>query len=485
MKLIRSIHFRLIFKFLGMALMVVAGMQLISLGMALYFQEDVWKIFGLSAAFNLCAGFLLFRTRKSIRDVRLSIRDSFMIIFFMWTVVPLSGMLPFYLGTPIDSVSDALFESYAGFTTTGFTNLAKYEQLPNSIIFWKSLIQWIGGMGLMIFLIALFPLVKEGEFKVFFSDIQDTSYKPLHYKVAGTARRLWFVYLLFTLFGVGALILAGQEWFDALCFSLSTISTGGGVPYHGDLSYFALPVKIVLTILMLISGANYFYVFQIFKRQKRIKSDEFIAYLKVFLFAAFFISIAQVYKHGLHFDIVFESIFNTASFVSTTGFYSNEYFDSGILFVWMILFFLLFSGSSTGSSGGGINIYRLIILIRSVSNYVKMTIHPNTYLETKFNGVTISNKSINRVYAFFFLYILVFLMGSLTLSSLGFEFNESLGFCAASLSNTGPGVFLINGYTDLSQIHVGSKLTMIFLMIIGRIELFPFLLLISKTFWRA
>jgi len=483
--MIRSIHKNLILRFLGMAFIVIAVLQLLSLAVAVYYGEEQWIDFLISLSISLGAGLLLFFLNPVSENASLSIRDSFLVIFVLWFFVPAAGMLPFYLGTPIDSVVDAMFEAYAGFTTTGFTDLAKYESLPHSIIFWKSLIQWLGGMGLLIFIIALFPLVKEGEFKNFFTDIQDTSYKPLHFKVAGTARRLWVIYILFTVLGIAGLIMAGQNWFDAFCFSMSSISTGGGVPYHGDITHLNIPIKAVLAVLMFIAGANYFYVFQIFKKQKNITGDEFMSYLKVFLIVAFLIIVTQTIYHGFNPVLIFESIFNTISFVSTTGFYSNATFDSGILFVWMIMFFLLFIGSSTGSSGGGINIYRLVILLRTLSNYIKTSIHPNAFYQTTFNRKVVPPAVINRVYAFFVLYILIFFMGSVILSALGFSFNNALGLCAASLSNTGPGVFLINGYTDLSQMHTGSKLTLIILMVLGRIELFPFLLILSKSFWKA
>jgi trk system potassium uptake protein len=484
-KIFKSIHLRLILRYLGVAFFVIGTFQIISIGVALYFQEKQWLHFLISGSISICLGTVLFFSNPIKTPQRLSLRDSFFIIFTMWFFVPAAGMLPFYWGTPIESFVDALFEAYAGFTTTGFTNLSKYELLPKSIIFWKSIIQWIGGMGLMIFIIALFPLVKQGEFKVFFSDIQDTSYKPLHYKVASTARRLWLVYIAFTLIGIGLLILAGQNWFDAFCFSLSSVSTGGGVPYNGDITHLSFPIKLVLGMLMLVAGANYFYIFQILRRQKTTNNDEFVNYLKIFVFSALFITGAQLIKTGFHWELAFESIFNTISFVSTTGFYSNNMFDSHILFVWMLMFFLMFIGSSTGSSGGGINVYRLVVLMRTLSNYLKKSIHPGAFYQIRFNNKPVASSTVNRIFAFFVLYILIFFCGSLLLSYLGFSFNNALGICAASLSNSGPTVFLLNGYTDLSQIHTGSKLTIILLMVIGRIELFPFLLIFSKTFWRG
>ncbi len=484
MSLLKSINFRLLFKFLGILFMVISGLQLVTLGIALYFDEPEWIYFFISIAISFGVGIMLFLWGAPGQKTTVSIRDSFIIIFAVWLLVPIAGMLPFYLATPIDSVIDALFETYAGFTTTGFTNLAKYDVLPKSIIFWKSIIQWLGGMGLLIFIIALFPLAKKGEIKTFFSDIQDTSYKPLHYKVGGTARRLWFIYFIFTITGIIALLLAGQNWFDAFCLSLSSISTAGGISNNGDLTYLNLATKSVLIVLMFVGGANYFFVYQIFKKQKNISNDEFMGYIKVFFFSSLFIIVAQSVKHGFNLNLIFESIFNTISIVSTTGFHSTQYFDSEILSVWILLFFLMLLGSSTGSSGGGINIYRLVILFRTLHNYIKTIIHPNIFYQVKFNKEPVNTDIINRIYAFFILYIITFFAGVVILSLFDFDFNNAIGLSAASLSNSGPSVFLLNGYTDLSTIHTGSKIILIFLMIIGRIDLFPFLLLFSKSYWK-
>jgi len=291
--------------------------------------------------------------------------------------------------------------------------------------------------------------------------------------------------MIMTLLGIGGLIIAGQSWFDALCFSMSSISTGGGVPYHGDISHLSIAIKSTIAILMLVAGANYYFVFQIFKKQRHLRTDEFVSYIKIICIVFVLLVLPQLFRNGFSGNMIFESIFNSISFVSTTGFFTNNSFDSNILFIWMLLLFVMFIGSSTGSSGGGINIYRLVILYRSLVNFVKTIIHPNTFFATTFNKVPVPIPVLNRIYAFLILYMAMFFIGALVLTSQGFTFEDAVTLCAASLSNTGPAVFLINGYTDLSQIHEASKITLMFLMIIGRIEIFPFLLIFSKTFWRT
>lgn len=475
----------LVGKYLGMALIVSSIMMLFSACIALLHKEQEYLMFVYSFAITFIIGFVLVFFNNYQFSHSISIRESIAIILSLWFFVPLFGMLPFYLASPINSIADALFESYAGYTTTGFTNLSKYSSIPRSIIFWRVIIQWLGGMGLMIFIIALFPKVKEGELKIFFSDIQDNTFRPLYNKVTTTARILWFIYLVFTIIGFLALYIAGQNWFDALSFSLSSVSTGGGVPYNGNITHLSIGIKSVIVALMFIAGANYVIVFQIIANKKVLRSEELRIYLVGFLIVATVLIIMQGAKHQFNFEIIFETIFNTVSFLSTTGFYSNAHFDSSILFVWLILFFLMFSGSSTGSSGGGMSVYRLIVLVKTLSHYIKTLIHPHSLIQVKFNKEVVQLKAINRIYAFFVLYIIIFLLGSILLSVFGFDFNNAIGFCVASLSNIGPGVFLLNGNMDLSQIHLGSKVVLIILMVVGRIELFPFLIFFSKTFWRA
>jgi len=393
-------------------------------------------------------------------------------------------MLPFYIASPLIYFSDALFESFAGFTTTGFSNLPKYEGAHKAIILWRSIIQWLGGMGILIFLIALFPISKTGELKIFFSDIQDVEYSPLHSRIANTARRLWTVYIIFTFIGIIALILAGLNWFEALCLAFSSVSTGGGVPYSGDISHLSITVKSIVGFLMLIAGANYFFIFQAFIKKKALKNEEFIFYVLLFVAVSSILVLFFSFTEKLSFVLIFETIFNSISFISTTGFYSNSAFNANYTFIWFIMFFLLFIGSSTGSTGGGVNVYRIVVLIKHTSNYFKSIIHPNAIFSTKLNNKVVDNTAIARIFAFFVLYIIVFFAGAFLLSLFGLAFNNAVGICASSLSNTGPGVFLINGYSNISQFDIFAKFTIILLMVIGRLEIFPFLLILSKSFWK-
>lgn len=482
---LRHINILLVLKFLSISLMVISAIMIVPAIVSFLNSDGELLGFFISIISVFLVGVFSFAFNPASIRQAITLRDSFLIILVMWIGVPFAGMLPFYLASPIDSFSDALFESFSGFTTTGFSHLFAYEEYNQSIIVWKSIIQWLGGMGLLIFVIALFPFIKEGEIKVFFSDIQDTSYKPLHQKITFTARRLWYVYLSFSFLGVLSLYLAGNDFFHSFTIALSSISTSGGIYNHGNVSDISMYSKIVIVVLMLIAGANYFYVYQLVNRKANAKNEEFKTYLLI-IFAAFaLVTLAHLYKYGLDFNLIFESLFNSVAFVSTCGFYTNNSFDASILFVWMILFFLLFIGSSTGSSGGGINIYRIVILVKSLSVYIKSILHPNYYPQVKFNSTPIPNKVISRVFAFFVLYFIIFLAGSILLSISGLDFEQSISFCAASLSNSGASVFLLTDYVELSSLNGFSKYTLIMLMLIGRIELFPFLLLFSKTFWKV
>jgi len=482
---LRHINFLLILKFWAISLMVLSVFMIIPAVYSILHKENEFEGFLISFIVVFSIGFLLYYFNPSTFKQSITLRDSFLIIFSTWIIIPIAGMLPFILSSPIDSISDALFESFSGFTTSGFSHLFIHKELNNSIVVWKSITQWLGGMGLLIFIIALFPFIKEGEVKNLFFEFQNTDYKSYHQKISTTAKKLWLVYLFFTFIGIILLFLAGNSFFDSFTISLSTISTSGGIFNHGNVTSLSLFTKIIITILMFIAGADFYYIFKSFNFKLKPINEEFKAYFLLIFVAFVLLVIAQLYTKGFNPALIFESLFNTISFVSTTGFYTNQYFDSSILFVWMVLFFLLFIGSSAGSSGGGINIYRVVILLKSLSAYVKSVLHPNYFPQVKFNDLPVQTKLISRIFAFFVLYFIVFLVGSILLSASGLNFNQAISLCAASLSNSGANVFLIIEYFELAQLNLFAKYTMMLLMVIGRIELFPFLLIFSKTFWKV
>lgn len=479
------VNIKLASYFFSISLLVLSSLMLLTGLAGFFFNEDDGHIFYILSGITAIISLVLFFWVPSQRKASVTTKDSFFIVVFLWLIMPIFGMLPFYFASPINNITDSLFESYAGFTTTGFTTLSEYENVTKTVVLWRSVIQWIGGMGLLLFIITLFPYLSRGNTKIFYFDMQDTEVNPMHQKIATTARILWLVYLVYTIFGIAALYFSGMSIYDSIIYSFAAISTGGGVPINGDLTYLPYDKKAIIMALMFIAGANYFFLFKSIRKFRITKSEELNTYFFVLLISFALIATAGIAELGYSQKMVFESLFNVVSFVSTTGFFSAQVFSTNILFVWVVLFFLLFIGSSSGSSGGGINIFRIIVLYKMTKNYIKNTIHPSSLDTMKLDGQQIKFDHIHSIIAFFVLYIFIFFIGVVLLTAFGYNLEHAFSLCAASMSNTGPGVFLLNEDISITDINTGAKYSVILLMIIGRVELIPFLIIISKTFWRV
>lgn len=478
-----GVNITIIIRFLCVTLLVLAAlMSFTGLVGYLYNEPESGKFF-IIAGLIIIISLIGFKAFPKILDNKIRIKDSFLIIVSLYIIVPLFGMLPFLFASPINSFTNAIFESYAGFTTTGFSTLVEYGDVPKTIILWRSAIQWLGGMGIIVFIIALFPAYGTGHSKNFFSDIFDIDTQPMHHRFATTAKLVWMIYIIYSLLGVIALYLAGQDIFDAVIYSAASVSTGGGVPVNGNLTDLSIRVKSIIMILMFISSLNYVVFFKSFGKIKLRLGEENRVYLLLLVVFIILISITGIYYLGYSNILLFESVFNTVSFISTTGFYSSEVFSANVLFIWFLLFVLLFIGSSTGSSGGGINIYRVVILAKMLMNYIKQNLHPGLLRSIRFDKKIINEIQQHRVIAFFVLYILVFISGAFILTIFGYNLENAFSLCAASISNTGPGVFLLDDYFSFSDLNLGAKYTVMALMVVGRIELFPFLIIISGSFW--
>ncbi len=479
-----GINIGLISRFLSIAIGVVAIVMAFT-GLVGYFYNETdsgyfFIISGIVFFAALCI--LYFSPKEDYHSIR--IKDSFLIIVLLYIIVPLFGMIPFYFISPIDNFTDALFESYAGFTTTGFSTLTEYDDVSKTVILWRSVIQWIGGMGIIVFIIAIFPKLGQGKALTFFSDLRDIDSNPLHHKISTTAKTVWLIYIIYSLIGIAALYLAGQDIFDAVIFSFASISTGGGVPVNGNLTDYSLLVKSIIMCLMIVAGLNFALFIKPFRNIRLKIGEENRAYLLIFIFAVIAISVVGILHLGYSNLLIFESVFNTVSFISTTGFYSSEVFSTDILFIWVLLFFLLFIGSSAGSTGGGLNVFRIVILGKILIKYIKQTIHPGMFWSVKFDNKTLTERNLHSILGLFVLYILVFIAGAFIITLFGYNMENAFSLCAASISNTGPGVFLLDDYFSISDINIGAKYTVMLLMIVGRVELFPFIIVLSGFFWR-
>lgn len=436
---------------------------------------------------TLMIGSLLLFIKRDPND-SLSKRDGFLIIALAWVVVPLFGSLPFLFTDAIHNPLDAVFESISGFATNGLSVVDADTSLGFGLIFWRSIIQWIGGIGIIVFIISFIPFFRTGQAQVFLYDMQDSSFDKLHPTVSGTARRLISIYTATSLIMFALLILiAKMDWFNAACYTFSTISTGGFSLDQGNISALSHSSIWIIALFMFVAGTNLYFVYYILKIniRKVLDNEEFKWYAMIILLPVFLIVSETFYRiNSFNFSILGDIVFNVISVISTTGFYIGDAEFVASSFWWITIFCLMFLGSTAASSSGGINVYRQIVLWRASVNYFKSVLHPNGIFPTKLNGKVVPDPMQLRIMGFFILFLLVFVIGAFIISLNGLGFQESLSLSVCALSNNGNAIHLLSSAFDANAMHWGNKLVVMMLMIIGRLEIIPFMMILSRTFWR-
>lgn len=433
--------------------------------------------------------------RKEIKK-----REGYIVVVFGWIFMVLSGTLPYILTESIPSFTNAFFETMSGYTTTGSTILTDIEVLPEGILFWRSLTHWIGGMGIIVLAIAILPLLGVGGMQLFAAESPGPSADKLKPRITETAKRLWFVYVGLTAIQAALLIFAGMSIFDAVNHAFSTMGSGGFSTKNASAAYWndQPMVQYILILFMFLAGANFVLNYFAFKGkiQKVLHDQEFQWYcffigsatllsaLGIYFWADFDLSsIEHPMVWGRAESIIRHSLFQVISIVTTTGFISADYTLWTPLLT-VLFFALMFLGGSAGSTAGGIKIMRHTIMIKNGILEFKRTLHPNAVLPVRYNGRAISKEIVFNIQAFFILYMLSFIMGSLVLAFLGLDFTTALGAAATSIGNIGPGLGELGPVNNFYGIPSAAKWWCAFLMLLGRLELFTVLILLSPFFWR-
>ena len=427
-------------------------------------------------------------------------REGYLVVTFGWIIMALSGTLPYLLTDSIPSFTNAFFETISGYTTTGSTILNDIESLPEGILFWRSLTHWIGGMGIIVLAIAILPLLGIGGMQLFAAEAPGPSADKLHPRITDTAKRLWLIYFGYTAAETILLKVAGMSFFDAINHSMCTLSTGGFSTKNASLAYWNNQpiIQYIVILFMFLAGANFVLSYFAFKGrvQKIIKDEEFKLYFKfiiIFTIIASLIiyfnadvtasSIAHPMVWGEAESAIRHALFQVLAIITTTGFVTAD-FTLWTPFLTVFFFGLMFLGGSAGSTSGGVKVVRHLLMIRNGFIEFKRTLHPNAILPVRYNKKSIDEKIIFNILAFFILYMLSFIVGALVFSMLGLEFKSAIGVAASSLGNVGPalGDFgPVNNFYDIPSI---GKWWASFLMLIGRLELFTVLILLTPFFWR-
>jgi len=454
----------------------------------LLYQEHAAHAFFYSYLLLLSIGFLMFiPVRNHRNDLRL--RDGFVVVVLFWLVLGIAGALPLYLYEELDiTVVDALFESISGLTTTGATVLLGLDNLPHSILFYRQELQWLGGMGIIVLAVAVMPMLGIGGMQLYKAEapgpVKDSKLTP---RIAETAKALWYIYLGLTVACAIAYWIAGMNLFDAVTHSFSTVAIGGFSTHDASMGYFNSPaIEFVAIVFMFLGAVNFALHFSVVRSKSLmvyLRDSEFRLYAGLLITISslsIFVLYSQSDLHDFP-DAFREGLFQAVSIATTSGFATTEY-ASWPIFIPVLLLFSSFIGGCAGSTGGGIKVIRLLLLLKQGQREIMRLIHPNAQVTVKVGKQPVKNSIIDAVWGFFAAYVALFVLMMLLLMFNGVDQITAFSAVAATINNLGPGLGDVSAnYAGLSDFN---KLLLCFSMLLGRLEIFTLLVLLMPAFWR-
>lgn len=480
------INWKMIFRLLGGLLLFEAILYLICTVVALFYREADYLVFLEVAVLNVMVGSLL-QAIFHRADRQLSRRDAYCIVTFSWIIFSLSGMLPYLLSGSIVRPVDAFFETVSGFTTTGASILNDIESLSHGMLFWRSLTQWVGGVGIVFFTIAIFPFFGGESLQLFSAESTGVKKERILPKISVTVKWIGMIYLALAMSEAILLRLGGMGWFDAINHALTTTATGGYSTKQDSIAYWNSPyIHYVVATFVMMSGVNFsLYCLCLRGRVKRLfQDDELRFYIRTVFIITAIITATLCICNNYELEPAFRSAyFQVTSIITTTGFATDDYL-LWPSFTWMLLLFCMLAGGCTGSTSGGLKNMRLLILLRSIKMEFRRKLHPNAVLPVKADGRVISNPVVSAVTTFVIFYLLCIIIGWIALLMMGLGMVEAMSASLSALSNVGPALGDYGPMFNWFFMPDAAKWLTSFLMLIGRLELFCVLLILSPDFWR-
>ncbi|MBS7262714.1 MAG: TrkH family potassium uptake protein [Eubacteriales bacterium] len=477
---------KLIGNYVGKILLILSVSMVPAFMIALFAGEETaaWSFFA-TIALSAAASVLLTRIRPKTKS--LYSREGFVIVALSWVSLSILGALPFYLSSSIPRFVDALFETVSGFTTTGATILPEVENLPMSILYWRSFTHLLGGMGVLVFLLALAPQDGAGApMHILRAESAGPTVGKLAPKLRRTARILYLIYIGMTLLELVVLLIGGMPFFDALTTALGTAGTGGFSIRNSSIADYSPFCQSAVAVFMFLFAINFnmYYCILLGDIRSVWKNSELRAYLLIVLIATGAITISTLTRFASVGEAIHHSFFQVSSIVSTTGFATLDY-NGWPEFAHAILIILMFIGGCAGSTGGGMKVSRIVILIKSLGYEMDKLIHPHRVTSLRLDGRNIvADGTIRQIHVYFFFYFFILIISTLLLSLEGFSFKTNFSAVLACLNNIGPGMDLVGPACNYSFFSIPAKLLLILNMLIGRLEIFPILLLFAPSTWK-
>lgn len=484
----KIINFRPIARVIGILLCIVGLMMWTGLPFSGYYGEDMRPLL-LAGLTTIAVGAPLFLI-KNPRGIPIRKREGYLIVALSWLGMVTFGSLPYLYSGLLTTLPDALFETVSGMTTTGASVLTDIEQQTENlkgILYWRSLTQWIGGMGIIVLTVAVFPLLGIGGIELFAAEAPGPTSDKLHPRISETAKRLWFIYVGLTVILAVLLWLFGLSPYEAINHSLTTMATGGFSTRNASAAAFSPSVQYLLVFFMFLAGVNYTVLYLSLKRRwsEVWMSGELKAYIGIVIVLTAIIT-AKVYfgAEVENFEQAFrDSLFQVVSLITTTGFVSADY-SQWATSAQLMIFVLLFLGACAGSTSGGIKLIRHLVFFKNSYLEFKRIIHPSAIIPLRVNGDIVPGKIITHVFNFLLLYLMLFVVGSVILAMMGLDFMTAIGAMATSLGNVGPGIGEVGPVDNFAWLPAHVKLFLSFIMLVGRLEIFTVLVLFTPYFWR-
>ena len=482
------LNFKLIYKILGQLLFLEALLMSLCLAMALFYREDDAMAFAISIAIIVGSGFML-KYKGRMAENSMNRRDAYLLVTLTWALFSFFGAFPFTISGYVPDYTDAFFETMSGFTTTGATILDDVECFPHGLLFWRSLTQWIGGLGIVFFTIALLPSLVGGQTKVFAAEATGPIKTKLHPRISTSAKWIWSIYLMLTIACILSYYVAGMGLFDSFNYAMTTTATGGFSTHNTSTEFFHSPsLEYICTFFCFLSGVNFTLLYAAvikFKIKELFRNSEFRFYIFLVTVFSIFIMVELIVMRNYDIEHAFRSaIFQVVSFITTTGLFN----DDAALWphvTWVVLSMCMFIGACSGSTSGGLKCIRGVILLRMVKNEFRQILHPNAVLPMRIDGVNVPNDKRLTLLSFLTVYLILSLVCSFTMIAAGIDSTNSITITLSCLGNVGPTLGLEIGPTmSWSILPDYAKWICTILMLIGRLEIFTVLVIFTPEFWK-
>ncbi|MBN1115941.1 MAG: TrkH family potassium uptake protein [Bacteroidales bacterium] len=474
----------IILKILSRILYIITFALLICVAVALIYAENIMPFIWSALIAVTIALILSLITKHQTENVIISKKEAYIVVTLSWAIIGLIGCFPYLFSHSIPAFNNALFESVSGFTTTGSSILTDIESLPKSILFWRSLTHWIGGIGIIVLFIIIMPTLQLGGYNLF--TLESSLQEKIKPKIKSVGYRLLMIYLILTFAEIVLLLIGKMNLYESVCHAFGTIATGGFSPKNTSIADYSPYIQYVVMIFMLLSGTNFVIHYYFLKRKfSNIKqNDEIKFFLGIIAVIGFILTFSIYFYMNKPFEASFrEAFFQLISVVTCTGYATADYLQWPV-FAWAIIFFAMFLGGSTGSTAGGIKIARHLVMIKNIKRKLRQLVSPHAIIPIRLNGKSVDENTNTSILTFISIYFLIFTIGSALMVLIGADAKTAFGSVATCMAGIGPGIGTVGPASNFAHLPDVAKTLLTFLMLVGRLEIYTVIMLFAPGFWR-